>query len=90
MGILNSMVAGMVLWAGVGWLLDQWWGTRFMAGLGAVLGLGFAIYLVVVKFGTPERVVHPGTGPDSASGSADAGQIQTGDPAAGGHRKETE
>jgi F0F1-type ATP synthase assembly protein I len=90
MGILNSMIAGMLLWAGIGWLLDLWWGTRFMAGIGAVLGLGFAIYLVITKFSTPDRVDHPVTGTDSRNGLADGGQIQKGDPATGSHRKGTE
>lgn len=90
MGILNSMIAGMLLWAGIGWLLDLWWGTRFMAGIGAVLGLGFAIYLVITKFGAPDRAERRATGPDSTTGLADAGQNQKDDPATGGHRKGTE
>jgi F0F1-type ATP synthase assembly protein I len=45
------MLSGMLVWGGVGWLLDRWWETRFFTLVGVILGLGVAIYLVVVKYG---------------------------------------
>jgi F0F1-type ATP synthase assembly protein I len=45
------MLSGMVVWGGVGWLLDRWWETQFLALVGSILGLTVAIYLVVVKYG---------------------------------------
>lgn len=87
MSILNSMIAGMILCAGIGYLLDRWIGTRFLAALGAVVGLGLSIYVVVVKYGMAEQAV---PGRTSTTGLGDDDQVATGDPATGGHRKETE
>jgi F0F1-type ATP synthase assembly protein I len=48
------MLSGMVVWGGVGWLLDRWLETRFFILVGVILGLTAAIYLVVVKYGAVE------------------------------------
>jgi F0F1-type ATP synthase assembly protein I len=48
------MLSGIIVWGGVGWLLDRWWETRFLTLVGVILGLGVAIYLVVVKYGAVE------------------------------------
>jgi F0F1-type ATP synthase assembly protein I len=45
------MLSGIIVWGGVGLLLDRWLETRFFALVGVILGLGVAIYLVVVKYG---------------------------------------
>jgi F0F1-type ATP synthase assembly protein I len=45
------MLSGIIVWGGVGLLLDRWWGTQFVALIGVLLGLAVAIYLVVVKYG---------------------------------------
>lgn len=50
-GITGTMLSGMLVWGGVGWLLDRWLETRFFILVGIILGLGVAIYLVVVKYG---------------------------------------
>jgi F0F1-type ATP synthase assembly protein I len=42
------------VWGGVGVLLDRWLETRVFALVGLILGLGTAIYLVVVKYGAVE------------------------------------
>jgi F0F1-type ATP synthase assembly protein I len=44
----------MIVWGGVGWLLDRWLETRFFILVGVILGIGGAIYLVVVKYGAVE------------------------------------
>ena len=51
--ITGTMLSGIVVWGGVGLLLDRWWGTRFVALIGVLLGLTVAIYLVVVKYDSP-------------------------------------
>jgi F0F1-type ATP synthase assembly protein I len=48
------MLSGILVWGGAGWLLDRWWETRFLTLVGMILGLGAAIYLVVVKYGAVE------------------------------------
>jgi F0F1-type ATP synthase assembly protein I len=45
------MLSGMIVWGGAGWLLDRWLETRVFTMVGALLGLGVAIYLVVIKYG---------------------------------------
>ncbi len=63
-GITGTLLSGIVVWGGVGLLLDRWWGTRFVALIGVLLGLTAAIYLVVVKYGA---VPPPPGGDDSSS-----------------------
>ena len=45
------MLSGIVVWGGVGLLLDRWLETRFFVLVGTILGLTVAIYLIVVKYG---------------------------------------
>ena len=45
------MLSGILVWGGVGWLLDRWLETRVFILVGALLGLGVAIYLIVIKYG---------------------------------------
>jgi F0F1-type ATP synthase assembly protein I len=53
-GITGTMLSGIIVWGGVGWLLDRWLETRFFILVGTLLGLTVAIYLVVVKYGAVE------------------------------------
>ena len=53
-GITGTLLSGIIVWGGVGVLLDRWWETRVFALVGVILGLGVAIYLVVVKYGAVE------------------------------------
>jgi F0F1-type ATP synthase assembly protein I len=46
------MLSGIVVWGGVGLLLDRWLETRFFVLVGTILGLTVAIYLIVVKYGS--------------------------------------
>ena len=64
------MLSGIIVWGGVGLLLDRWWETRVFALVGVILGLGVAIYLVVVKYGAVEP---PSTGRRS-TGTTRGGQ----------------
>jgi F0F1-type ATP synthase assembly protein I len=48
------MLSGIIVWGGVGWLLDRWLETRIFILVGTILGLAVAIYLVVVKYGAVE------------------------------------
>ena len=52
-GITGTMLSGIVVWGGAGWALDRWLDTRFFVLIGVLLGLGVAIYLVVVKYAPP-------------------------------------
>ena len=57
-GITGTLLSGIIVWGGAGVLLDRWLETRVFALVGLLLGLGTAIYLVVVKYG----VVDPPAG----------------------------
>jgi len=58
--VTGTMLSGIIVWGGVGLLLDRWWGTRFVALIGVLLGLTVAIYLVVVKYGALPPTEGPG------------------------------
>ncbi|WP_207798486.1 AtpZ/AtpI family protein [Klenkia marina] len=50
-GITGTLLSGLVVWGGAGWLLDRWLETRVFVVIGMLLGLASAIYLVVTKYG---------------------------------------
>lgn len=45
--VVGTLLAGMIVWGGIGWLIDQWLDTRFGLPIGILLGMAAAIYLVV-------------------------------------------
>ena len=47
--VLGSLMSGLLLFGGLGWLLDQWWDIRVMAPVGAVIGMALGIYGVVMR-----------------------------------------
>src|ERR687886_1784537 len=57
--VTGTLISGMVVWGGVGWLLDLWLHIRVLAPVGIILGMAAAIYLVVVRYGAVDPP--PGT-----------------------------
>lgn len=53
-GITGTLLSGLVVWGGAGWLLDRWLDTRLFIVIGMLVGLASAIYLVVVKYGAAD------------------------------------
>jgi ATP synthase protein I len=52
MTAIAYLMSGMLVWGGIGWLVDDWVGTRgIFAGIGAVLGIGGGVYLIVRRLG---------------------------------------
>jgi len=52
---LGSLLAGPLVWGGVGMLVDRWLGTqRTFAAIGIVVGSLTAFYIVYVRFGRDE------------------------------------
>lgn len=49
--ILSIMIAGLLAYGGLGWLVDRWLGTTLWLPVGLIVGVALGIYLVVVKFG---------------------------------------
>lgn len=49
---ISYLIAGMVVWGGVGWLVDRWLGTEGIAfGIGVVLGGAAGVYLIARRLG---------------------------------------
>ena len=51
MRIVAEMLAGMLLYGGLGWLGDRFWGTSVLLPVGLLVGFGLSIYLVIKRFG---------------------------------------
>jgi F0F1-type ATP synthase assembly protein I len=50
--VIGTLLAGIVVWGGVGWLLDLWLGfDRLFLPVGMVIGVGAAIYLIYIRYG---------------------------------------
>lgn len=63
----SSMLSGLLLFGGLGWLLDRWWGTSFALPIGVLLGAGLAFCSMWFRYG----VVRPRDRDDVATaGSA--------------------
>ena len=74
-GITGTMLSGIIVWGGAGLALDRWLDTRFFVLIGVLLGLGVAIYLVVVKYAPP--VPPPGRGGHGPTQGGRRGQPRT-------------
>jgi hypothetical protein len=46
------LLAGPLLYGGIGLLLDRWWGTSFLLPVGIVAGMGLSLYLIWFRYGT--------------------------------------
>jgi F0F1-type ATP synthase assembly protein I len=64
--VIGTLISGMAVWGGVGWLLDHWLDTRVFFPVGIILGTAVAIYLVVARYGAVDPV--PGRRPDKTTG----------------------
>jgi F0F1-type ATP synthase assembly protein I len=49
--ILGTLIAGVLAWGGIGWLLDRWLGTRFLVAVGIMVGMAAAFYLIIKRHG---------------------------------------
>lgn len=49
---ISYLIGGMVVWGGIGWLVDRWLGTEGIAlAIGAVLGGAAGVYLIARRLG---------------------------------------
>ncbi len=52
MTAVSYLFAGMLVWGGIGWLVDHYVGTKgIFAGIGAVVGIAGGVYLIVRRLG---------------------------------------
>jgi len=49
--ILAYLLSGLIVWGGVGWLLDRWLGTGFLTLIGLLVGMATSIYIVYIRYG---------------------------------------
>jgi ATP synthase protein I len=49
--IIGTLVAGVLAWGGIGWLLDRWVGTEFLVAVGILVGAAGAFYLIIRRYG---------------------------------------
>lgn len=47
----STLLSGMAIWGGSGWLLSRWTGWDLFTPVGLIIGVVLAIYLVYVKYG---------------------------------------
>ena len=47
--IIGTLIAGVLAWGGIGWLLDRWLGTRYLVAVGVVVGMAGAFYLIIKR-----------------------------------------
>ena len=53
------LVSGVLMYGGIGWLLDRWLGTSFLVAIGILVGAGFGIYMTIARFDAlPRRQEH--------------------------------
>ena len=50
--ILGTLVAGVLAWGAIGWLLDRWLGTSYLVAVGILVGAAGAFYLIVRRYGS--------------------------------------
>ncbi len=47
--IMSYMIAGMVLYGGIGWLVGRWTGISVFFPVGMILGIAFSIVLIIYR-----------------------------------------
>lgn len=48
---LSVFLSGMLVWGGIGALLDRWQGVNFFLPAGLLVGVALSMYLVIKRFG---------------------------------------
>ena len=49
--VLSYLLSGVILYGGIGWLVDAWLGTRGFVAVGIVLGAAAGVWLVWIRYG---------------------------------------
>ena len=60
--VIGTLISGMAVWGGAGWLLDRWLDITLFFPVGIIFGMAVAIYLVVKRFGSLDPVPGQGAG----------------------------
>lgn len=54
MGVLSYVLAGLLFYGGLGWLLARWLGHAWLVPVGMIVGLAASVYLIVVRYGSDD------------------------------------
>lgn len=49
--VLSYLIAGPLLYGGLGWLGDHFWHTAFLVPVGIVVGMTLSVIMVIRRFG---------------------------------------
>ena len=53
--VIGLLLAGIIVWGAVGWLLDLWLDLRYLfLPIGMVLGVSLALWMVYLRYGKAE------------------------------------
>jgi hypothetical protein len=50
--VVGYLLAGPLLYGGIGWALDRWLGTAFLLPVGIVGGVALSLYLIWFRYGS--------------------------------------
>ncbi len=48
--VFSSMIAGMVIYGGIGWLIGHWTGISVLFPLGMLFGIVLSLLMIIFKF----------------------------------------
>ena len=48
--IFSSMIAGMVLYGGIGWLVGHWTGISILFPVGMIIGIVLSILMIIFRY----------------------------------------
>ena len=48
--VISYLLSGVILYGGIGWLLDWWLGTRGFVAVGIVLGAAAGVWVVWLRY----------------------------------------
>lgn len=55
MGVLSYVLAGVLFYGGVGWLIGRWLHQEWIIAVGMIVGLAASVYLISKRYGSEDR-----------------------------------
>lgn len=52
--IVSILISGLLLYGGIGWLVDKWLQTSWALPVGLIVGMAASLYLVIARYGRSE------------------------------------
>lgn len=57
---ISSILAGIILWGGAGYLMDRWLHTGFIVAIGCIVGMSLGVIAVIARAHRSDQ--HPASG----------------------------